>query len=305
MKKALITGANGFLGSFLTSELLKNGVECIAAGHNGRCGNIPEKARFVSFDIKNFSELKNLVPDRDIDVFFHLAWSGVSGRERADYSLQLDNAKYTCDAVKTAAEMGIKRFVGSGSIAQYNCSAFFGDSDITLDPISCYASAKNAAQHMSKAVANSMGVEFVWCFISNIYGVGDRSTNFINRTCKKMLNGERASFTLGEQNYDFVYITDTITGIRLCGECGLSNHSYYIGSGNPRKLKEFIKIIRNTIDPEIPLYLGEIPFNGKSVPIERFECAELMKDTGYMPKISFEEGIRKTVMWLKEQGNDA
>lgn len=304
MKKALVTGANGFIGSFLTSELLKNGVEVIAAGHSGHNENIPEQVRFVSFDIENFQEIKNLIPDRDIDVIFHLAWGGVSGHKRADYSLQLDNVKYTCDAVKTASEMAIKRFVGAGSIAQYNCSAFFDDSDIMLDPISCYATAKNAAQYMGKAIANSTGVEFVWCFISNIYGVGDYSTNFVNLNSKKMLIGEHVSFTPGEQNYDFVYITDTVNGIRLCGEKGFPNHSYYIGSGKPRKLKEFIKLIRDEIDPHIPLYLGEIPFNGKSIPIEWFDCVKLMNDTGYTPKITFEEGIKKTIMWLREQKND-
>lgn len=304
MKKALVTGANGFLGAYLTSELLKKGVDVIAAGHNGNYENIPEQARPVSLDIKDFSALKKLIPDKDIDVIFHLAWDGGSGQKRADYSLQLDNAKYTCDAVKTASEMGIKRFVGIGSIAQYNCSVFLGDNDMRSDPVICYAAAKNAAQTMGKAVADSVGVEFVWCFVSNIYGEGDHTTNFINRVSGMMLNGERVAFTSGEQSYDFVHVADTINGIYLCGEKGLSDHSYYIGSGKPRKLKEFIEVIRDTIDPKIPLYLGEIPFSGKSVPMEWFDCSKLTDDTGYMPEISFEEGIKRTVMWLRERQKD-
>lgn len=300
MKKALVTGANGFLGSLLTEKLLENGVEVIAADLKGCNNNIPNKAQFVSFDMKDFSSLKEQINDTNIDTIYHMAWIGSSGPARADYALQLDNVKYTCDAVKVAAEMGIKRFVGAGTLAQMDCMAYIGKNKSTPNGVSCYGSAKIAAQYMSKAQANSNQIEHIWCYISNTYGIGNTTMNFVNFASKKMLSGERASFTAAEQNYDFVYITDTINGLYLCGKSGKPNCSYYIGSGRARQLKEYLKVIRNTIDPTIPLHLGEVPFNGVSLPIEAFNCDNITADTGYSAKVAFEDGIVKTIEWLKE-----
>ncbi len=301
MVKALITGANGFLGSLLVKKLTKSGVEVIAADMEGQNNRIPGNIRFVEFDMRNFNTLVNSVKDDNIDVMYHMAWAGSSGELRADYELQLYNAKYTCDAVKAASEIGIKRFVGAGTLAQADCLAYVGENGSSPNAVSCYGTAKIAAQYMSKAVANSVGIEHIWCFISNTYGVGNTTMNFVNFAAKKMLKGERASFTSAEQNYDFVYITDTINGLYLCGENGKPYNSYYIGSGKARKLKEYIKIIRDTINPKIPVYLGELSFNGASLPIEKYSCHDIFSDTGYKPEVDFEDGIKKTIEWLREQ----
>lgn len=299
MKKVLVTGANGFIGSLLVKELMSNGIEVIAAYHGGN-DRIPAGVRAVEFTMEKFEDLNDRIPDRDIDVMYHLAWSGVSGALRGDYAMQLRNAKYTCDAVNVASKMGIKRFVGTGTLAQMDGLNYITENASTPNLVSCYGSAKTAAQFMSKAVANAAGIEHIWCYISNSYGIGDKSNNFINFACKVMLNGGRASFTTGEQNYDFVYITDTIRGLYLCAKNGQPNYSYYIGSGKARQLKEFIKIIRDTIDPGIPLFLGEVPYNGISLPIEKFSCEQIKNDTGYSAEVDFESGIKKTIEWLRE-----
>ena len=299
MKKVLVTGANGFIGSLLVKELMSNGIEVIAAYHGDK-DQIPPDARMVKLTMERFEDLSDRIPDRDIDVMYHLAWSGVSGVLRGDYAMQLKNAQYTCDAVGVASQMGIRRFVGTGTLAQLDGLNYITENASTPNLVSCYGSAKTAAQFMSKAVANSVGIEHIWCYISNSYGIGDQSNNFINFACKKMLNGERASFTAGEQNYDFVYITDTIRGLYLCAKNGQPNYSYYIGSGKPRRLKEFIEIIRDNIDCELPLFLGEVPFNGISLPMEKLSCEQIKNDTGYLAEVDFESGIKKTIEWLRE-----
>lgn len=298
MKKVLVTGANGFLGRALVNELLKNGVLVFALDRDDK-GLFPETVKFIALDLNDCAKLPELIHDRDVDVVFHLAWGGASGASRADYDMQLNNVKMTCDLIKYAAKTGIKKFVGAGTLAQYDCLAYAGENGSVPSPVSCYASAKIAAEYMSKAIANKENIEYVWCVISNLYGVGDTTNNFVNFAAKKMLNGERASFTAAEQNYDFVYITDIIRGIYLCGENGKSNNSYYIGSGRARPLKEYIKIIRDTVDPNIELHLGEVEFKGKSLPLEKYDCKHITDDTGYIPEIRFEDGIVDTVKWLR------
>ena len=304
MKKALITGANGFIGSLLVDELIKNGVDVIAADLKGHNDKVSSQAKFVDFDMHNCNELIKKIADRDIDVVYHMAWAGSSGMARGDYALQLDNVKCTCDMVNAASEMGIKRFVGAGTLAQKDCMAYIGKDGSSPNAVSCYGSAKIAAQYMSKAIANSLKIEHIWCIISNTYGVGNTTMNFVNFAAKKMLNGERAAFTSAEQNYDFVYITDTIKGLYLCAEHGKNNNSYYIGSGMARPLREYIELIKNAICQDIPLYFGEVPFNGTPLPIEEYSCESIFRDTGFRAEVDFTDGIARTVRWLKESQND-
>ncbi len=304
MKKTLVTGANGFVGSLLVEELLKNGVEVIAADLQGHSNRIPSVARFVDFDMRNCSELAKKINDRDIDVIFHMAWAGSSGAARGDYALQLDNVKCTCDVVKIAAEMGIKRFVGAGTIKQLDCLEYVGQDNSSPNLIHNYGTAKISAQFMSKSIANANGVEHIWCMFPSVYGLGDTTSNFINMTIKKMLSNERTEFTSGEQNCDFVYISDMIRGLYLCGEKGKANCSYYIGSGKARPLKEYVKIIYEIVAPDYPPDFGKVKYSGISLPLEKYDCNAIREATGYIPSVDFKDGIVKTIEWLKTQDKE-
>lgn len=302
MKKALVTGANGFVGKWLVKELVDHQIEVFAVVKNEQSeidGLLLPNVKILYCDLEHLDQIADQISDRDIDVLFHLGWAGSTGPDRADYALQLRNAKWTCDAVQLAQKMKIRRFVGAGTLAELDCSAYIGEDGSVPNAVSCYGSAKIAAHYMSKAIACKLGVEHVWAYLSNTYGVGNRTQNFVNFASNLMLSGKRAAFTSGEQPYDFVYVSDIAQALRLLGDKGHSQYAYYIGSGRNLQLKEYIKMIRDSIDSEIPLYLGEVPFHGKYLPKEAFDCQKLCDHTGYRPQISFEEGIRLTVAWLK------
>lgn len=92
MRKALVTGANGFVGSSLVKDLIANGIEVIALDHEGCNNNIPVGVRFVAHELAESERIPAMIPDRDIDVFYHFAWVGSAGSARADTALQLKNA---------------------------------------------------------------------------------------------------------------------------------------------------------------------------------------------------------------------
>ncbi len=303
MRKVIITGANGFIGSALIKELLSKGYEVCAVIHHDRKSNLPKNnsLEVVSMDGDEITKLKTKIPTGKYDTFYHFAWKGSTGNDRADYGLQLKNTKWTLDAVDLAAELGCKRFIGAGTIAEHDVNAYSPLDGATPNSVSNYGVAKIAAHYMSKAECNKLGIEHVWTYLSNNFGEGNYTLNFINFAAKTLLTGKPADFTAGEQMYDFLYISDTAQGLRCIGENGKKNMAYYIGSTKPKKLKEFIRIIRDTINPGIALNLGAIPFHGITQPEEIFDCAKLVKHTGYTPQFSFEEGIKKTIPWIKDQ----
>ena len=252
-------------------------------------------------NLSDMNALTKKIDERDFDVFFHLAWSGSTGPERSDYKLQLKNVEYTLDAVNVAAKLGCKKFVGAGTLAEYDCNSYIPLDGSTPNAVTCYGTAKIACHYMSKAECNRLGIEHTWAYLSNTYGIGNRTQNFVNFALKTMITGKPANFTPGEQPYDFVYVSDTAKGLYCIGEQGKNNHDYYIGSNKATKLKEFIYKIRDAVDTNIQLNLGAVPFNGVELPESVFDCTKLIKHTGYSPSVSFDDGIKTTVEWLKNE----
>lgn len=305
MKKAIVTGANGFVGSAVCKELVDQGVEVIAVvrSPNSSITNISSDKglRIVYSDLSQFGNLSDSIPDRDIDVLYHFAWVGSSGPLRGDSDVQLNNVKYTCDTVKTCAAMGCKRFVFASSIMEYEIEATMA-TDAIPGINTLYCSAKITADYMARTLAGSLGLDYIRAVISNIYGPGEFSPRLVNTSLRKMLNGEHCAFSAGKQMYDFIYITDAAKTFVALGEKGKSNRTYYIGSQEPKPLKEFLLTMRDCVDPEIKIGLGELPFNGVSLTYKEFDVNAVKKDTGFVPEVSFKDGMNKTITWLKEEG---
>lgn len=305
MKTAIVTGANGFVGSALLRELTDNGVHVYAVVRNEN-ENIDTIKDLPSVEIvlcemdDIIQQLPKKIPE-GVDVFYHLAWAGSTGAIRGDYDVQLKNVHWTLDAVNVAHKLGCRRFVGAGTLAEYDVNAYTPLNGSTPNAVSCYGAAKIAAHYMSKAECNKLGVEHLWAYLSNTYGIGNYTTNFINFASKVMITGQTPNFTAGEQPYDFVYVSDIAQGLYCIGNKGKVNSGYYIGSTKPTKLKNFITALRDEINPSIQLNLGAIPFNGIVQPASTFDCTMLVEDTGYMPQISFQEGIKITVKWIRKQ----
>lgn len=304
MKKVILTGANGFIGSSLIKELTDRNiyVYAIIKDRNEKVDHIIDlpNVELVYCELQNIHQLPDLISARDIDTCIHLAWAGSFGNERADYDLQLDNVRYALDTVNAIAKLGVKRFIGAGTLAEKDVGNYHPTDGATPNAVSMYGIAKITAHYMTKTECTKLGIEHIWCYLSNTYGVGNTTNNFVNMASRLMLNGKRAAFTSGEQTYDFVYIDDTVRAIYYAAEKGKTNTAYYLGSTKERKLKDYITIIRDTIDKQIPLYLGEIPFNGNPLSSEEYDTTKLVNDTGYYPTVSFEDGIKRTIAWLRQ-----
>lgn len=301
MRKVIVTGANGFVGSSVVKELVKHNIDVIAVDMLGCEKNIIKdpKVTYVPLDLSNIEDLYNSFNNTDIDCFYHFAWAGSAGPARADTKLQLQNAQWTIDALRVAKEIGCKKFVAAGSIMELEtiAAAYTDGNKPGLGYI--YGSGKLVAHTMSMAVAADVGIDLVWAEITNAYGVGEFSPRMINTTIRKIINKEIPQFTAGTQNYDFVYIDDVARAFYLIGKYGKPFHKYIIGSSNARPLKEFLLEMKDAISPDLDFVFGNVPFTGIDLGLEDFDCSLTEKDTGFKAEISFAEGTRRTMEWLK------
>lgn len=304
MKKVIVTGANGFIGSALCKELSSQGIEVIAVVRSkyaciDTIQNLPG-IRIVYCELINFKNLEEVIPVRDADALYHLAWIGSAGFLRGDYQIQMDNVQYTCDTVRACAAMNCKRFVFASSIMEYEIEAFMKEDD-TPGINTLYCSSKLAANYMARTIAASLGISYIRAVISNIYGPGERNPRLINTSLRKLLHGEHCAFSAGSQIYDFIYITDAAKAFVAVAGKGIANRTYYIGSLSPRPLKDFLCEMRDQVNPNIKIGLGELPFTGISLSYKEFDIEAVKNDTGFVPSVDFAQGIRNTIKWIQEQ----
>ena len=300
--KAIVTGANGFVGSALTKKLLNEGIEVVGIDLSFANSRLePHKLlRTVDLSIDNIAQLKDVLKGEQFDLFYHFAWVGSAGPLRSDERVQTTNALWTVDCLKVAKELGCKKFICAGSIMEFEVHDVMYAQESKPQPAYIYGVGKVLAHELSKPIANQIGIDLVWAYITNAYGVGEKSPRFINTTLRKIINNEPLEFTSGTQNYDFIYIDDVANAFYLLGLHGKANKGYMIGSGHARPLKEFIKEMCDANAGDNKPLFGNVPYTGVSTPLETFSIKELENDCGFSAKVSFAEGTKRTIEWLKE-----
>ena len=302
MKKAVVTGANGFVGTWLIKELAEHDVvvyaiikdeeEDISAIESVSNINI------VYCDLADIKTVYEKIADRDIDVFYHLAWAGAGGALRADYTVQLGNAGYSCDAAYAAKQLGCKRFLAAGTVTEN-----IVDNTLKMQSVSqnmMYGICKKAAHLLLNTYCKMIEMPFIWMQFSNIYGPGNFSGNLISYTMTELINDKKPSFSKGTQPYDFIYIKDLVGAAYLLGDKDVKENTYFIGSGKSRLLCEYLSAIPEILGNGYEVGIGERPEDGIEYKTEWFDISALHRDTGFCSAYDFKDGISETFDWIKK-----
>ena len=301
MKRAIITGADGFVGSNTVNCFLQNGIEVLAIDivDEPRRLKSQDGLKYKCLDISDVSSLATVASIGEYDTFVHFAWVGSAGPQRTDYNLQMQNALNTVECMKVAKQLGCERFVCAGSIMEREVEAAVHSQGSRPGMGYIYGMGKHIAHCLCKAVAADIGIDLLWPMITNAYGVGELSPRFVNTTLRKIINGEPLQFTAGTQNYDFVYVTDVARAFYAVAQDGVPFKEYIIGSGNARPLREFILEMQQALAPDAVPQFGDVPFTGTNLPLSAFDSSELEQDCLIKPEVSFADGTRMTMEWLK------
>ena len=274
MKRVIIAGAGGYVGRNLAAAL-------------------EGKAEVVGVYVaQGFTH-----PDRlgelggRYDVFYNLAWVGKGGPQRADYNLQIGNVRNALDFYREAIRLGYSRYVCAGTIGELmvelpECANIRSQNFV-------YINAKNFLHRVLNAIEEQDKCRVTWARLGNLYGGGDSGGNLVAYTLGKLLAGERAVFGPAEQPYDFVHAHDCARALAALGTSeGDVSGEYYIGSGDVRPLKDYLRAIGRIAGRPDLIGIGGRPDDGTRYKAEWFSIGRLSKDTGFAPEIKFEDGCR-------------
>lgn len=304
MKKVVITGATGAIGMALIDILIQNRIQILVVCHekSKRIENIPqsEYVRVVECNLNKITELPTMT-DETWDTFYHLAWSGTSKDSRNNLQEQLNNIQYTLNAVEAAKKMGCDTFIGAGSQAEYGRTNEILNASTPTFPENGYGIAKLCAGQMSRVLCEQKKMRHIWTRVLSVYGPYDGEQTMVMSAIDQLSMGNRISMTKGEQNWDYLYSKDAGNAFFLLGQRGLDGKTYCIGSGKTRTIAEYIQVIRDIVSPSIEIGFGEIPYSEKQVMQLCADISDLTRDTGFLPKHTFEEGIIETYNWFESR----
>lgn len=298
MKTAIVTGANGFIGTNLIKRLTQEGIYVYAFINESELlkENLSKnpKVNVLRCNLEKSSKNQFDFPD-NADVMYHLAWKGVKPDERKNFELQLKNLNLTLNVLKIAKEKKIKRFIMPGSTNEYLYSGEAINAKTIPSPRDAYGSVKVALRYLAKQYAAENKIEFIYTIITGIYSEQRKDNNVISYTIDKLLKNESPSLTKLEQYWDYVHIDDVCEALYLIGKKGKNGRLYAIGHGDNWPLKKYIEIISKKINKNIHLGIGDIPYSSPELPMSCIDLTDLKNDTGFKPKISFEEGISRMI----------
>lgn len=309
MKSAIITGADGFIGRHLVEKMLDEGIETFAVTRNGN-NNLLNYYNGISnfhqivMDSEHISDYYDIFPD-NVDVMYHLVWSGVSGELRNNFRTQFSNINITMAYLNLAADKGIKRVILPGSTNEYLYSRTALNKNAFPTPSDAYGSVKVALRYLCAQFAKQHHIEFIYTIITGIYAADRHDNNVISYTINKLLKHEKPSLTKLEQLWDYVYIDDVIDALIAIGKYGHDGAVYSIGHGDNWPLANYIKIIHESIDSSLPLGIGEKMYEGNVLPSSCVDLTDIERDTGFVPRVKFEDGIMSVINRMKSDMEDS
>lgn len=303
MKKVIVTGAGGFIGSALTKKLLNDNISVI--GIDVSCEALSQFSNYDNFkpviaDFSKYDQLHEMIKEADIDVFYHFAWQGVFGNAFKDYRMQLDNAKYACDAFVEAVKLHVKKFVFAGTMNEYEMDTYISKDEFAPRFTYIYSAVKQVSEAICKTLSHNSQTQFCAGRIAMAYGENNKSRMLPNVVIQNLLEGLPSKLIEGNNLYDMVYIDDIVEAFVAIGESGKSMRSYYIGHRKIKTFKEIVTEIAKIINPGGVLLFGEYPDEESGINYDCINRDALYNDTGFECKADFKESILRTAEWIKK-----
>ena len=328
--KILVTGASGFIGSFIVEEALKRGFETWAAVRKSSSRAFLQDARihFIELNFASEEQLKDQLRDHLFDYVVHAAGVTKCLHKEDFFRINTEGTKNLVRALM-ALKMPLRRFVYisslsiMGAIREEQPYTEIRESD-EAKPNTAYGLSKLEAEQWLDTVSEKF--PYVILRPTGVYGPRERDYFMIAKSIKS-----HTDFAVGfkQQDITFVYVTDVVQAVFLSLEKGQTGRRYFLSDGEVYQSSTFSDLIHRELGKPwwiritAPLWLLRIitfcgeyiaHLTGKVTALNndkynimcqrnwRCDIEPARKELGYEPQVKLEEGVRRSVQWYKENG---
>ncbi len=301
MNRVLITGASGFVGSAVTRALVRQGRQVAVLLRPGSdtwrvAGELPS-LHVIRGNLRDIGAAEEPIANFRPDAVLHLGWEGVKGSDR-NAPFQADNIAASVALYRIAESIDCATFVGMGSQAEYGPAPGRLDETAPTKPTTVYGVAKLATGLVLDRLAATSGRQFAWLRLFSSYGPGDDPSWMLQYLARSLLARKRPALTAAEQVWDYIHVDDVADAVIATMDTRAAG-IFNLGSGRAHKLADTIKLLRDSIDPSLPLGFGEVPYRPDQVMHLEADISRLTNATAWKPRVALDEGLRGLVEWLR------
>ena len=315
MKKILITGADGFIGSHLTEMLVAKGYKVRALSQYNSFNNwgwleninCKKDVEIFTGDIRDPNYCK--VITKDIDIIFHLAaLIAIPFSYSAPDSYLETNIRGTLNICQAAKENGISRLIHTSTSEVYGTAKYIPiDENHPLQPQSPYSATKIAADAMAMSFYNSFNLPVTIARPFNTYGPRQSARAVIPTIITQIASGKK-EIKLGDvtPTRDFNYVEDCCRGFIMLSESKKTiGETINIGSNTEISIRDTFNLIKELMSSNVTLINDEERKRPKESEVFRLFCdnKKIKELLGYEPKVDIRNGLIKTINWISKPEN--
>ncbi len=310
MKRVLVTGGAGFIGSALVRGLLGDSevervvvADSLIAGKEENLSEVADSVEFHRADIRDYAAMEKLCDG--IDVVFHEAAIASVPRSINEPVLCHEiNVDGTFNVLRAAHEKKVKRVVFAASAAAYgNAPELPKREDMAPDPGSPYAVQKLVGEYYLRTFQDNFGVETVALRYFNVFGPrqdpASPYSGVLSIFCNAVLDRRQPTiFGDGEQSRDFIYVDNIVELNLLAARSEAAAGKIYNGGlGVQTTLNETWALLQKIENADLAAAYG--PEREGDVKHSVADISAARRDLGFAPKVSYEEGLRRTLDWYR------
>lgn len=313
--KALVTGADGFIGSHLVEMLVERGYHVKALSQYNSFNywgwleevGCLDQIEVVTGDIRDPHFCKSIC--KDVDVIFHLAaLIAIPFSYVAPESYVSTNITGTLNICQAALENNVSRVIHTSTSEVYGTAKYVPiDEKHPVQPQSPYSASKIGADAMAKSYHNSFELPLTIARPFNTYGPRQSARAIIPTIITQIAAGAK-EIKLGDitPTRDFNYVSDTCRGfIALAESDQVIGETVNIGSNYEISVGDTLNMIKNIMHSDVNFITEQQRIRPINSEVFRLWCdnSKIEKLTGFKPQLSIEEGLKKTVDWFTVQEN--
>ena len=313
MKKVLITGAGGFIGSHLVEACVKRGFKVRAfVRYNGRnnwgwlesLSALKDKdIEVVVGDVRDYDSVNMAM--KDCDAVFHLAaLIGIPYSYVSPLAYVKTNIEGTYNVLQSAKELGVKNVIVTSTSETYGTAQYIPiDEKHPIVGQSPYAASKAAADQLAVSYHRSFGLPVKIARPFNTYGPRQSARAIIPTIIGQIAFGVK-ELKLGNlfPTRDFTFVSDTVMGFLALAEAkGLYGEVVNIGSGTEISIGELAKLIASLMKAKVRVVEDGERTRCKGSEVKRLVCdnRKMLVSTDWRPQYTLEKGLRETIAWIR------
>jgi nucleoside-diphosphate-sugar epimerase len=302
LKKVLITGATGFIGSHCLPLLFQKGYEIHAVSSKAIPNKTHSKVHWHRADLLEPTQLLKLVESAKATHLLHLAWYVAPGK----WMNSIENYRWvqaSLSLLKAFSLHGGQRALFAGTCAEYDWRYSYCSEDLTpLSPTTFYGTCKHALQILLSSFSKEKGLSSAWGRIFFLYGPHEHPVRLVSSVIRSLLLGKPARCSHGNQLRDYLYVADVADTIVRILESDVQG-PINIASGYPVSLKEIVYRIAEKLDRKDLVHLGALPAPPDEPELVVGNTRRLTSELGWRPKYDLNLGLEETIDWWKNLKN--